>query len=223
MAASANGRARRSAVRSAARATAAMSLGDLTQVVLGVELTMDELLGELCDGEPAVRATSSRTPRGATPAGDNSVGESVWIGSIGYEKFNDVARFAAHVRKRGVDVMIDVRELPISRRPGFAKSALAAALAEEGIEYVHMRALGNPKPYRDLYKAGRADEGRRLYARYLASEGGDALKELMARSRERRCAVMCLEHDRGVCHRDIVLHELEQMAGGSLTVAELAK
>jgi len=199
-----------------------MSLGELTRAVLGVELTMGELLEELRHSEPTV-VTPSQPPIRAAAAGNEPAENSFWIGSIGYENFADVARFAAHLRRHGIEMMVDVRELAISRRRGFAKTALAAALAEEGIEYVHMRALGNPKPYRDLYKAGRVEEGRRLYERHLAAEGGGALRDLMAQSRERCCAVMCVEHDRGGCHRDVVLRELKRMAGGSLTVAELAK
>ena len=65
------------------------------------------------------------------------------------------ASLVATLREAGVQRLVDVRKFPSSRRRGFSKTALAAALDAAGIEYVHARALGNPKPNRDLWRAGR--------------------------------------------------------------------
>ena len=109
------------------------------------------------------------TEPGATePAAAHQTGEpteTVWVGSIGYERHRHAAEFSALLRDAQVERVIDVRELPISRRRGYAKTALSESLAQEGIEYVHMRGLGNPKPFRDLYKSGRVHEGRAAYER----------------------------------------------------------
>ena len=86
-----------------------------------------------------------------------------------------------------------MRELAISRRRGYAKTALAEAMAAEGIEYVHMRALGNPKPFRDLYKSGRVHEGRAQYERFLREERRDALDGLVVLLQEKPSALMCVE------------------------------
>ena len=63
--------------------------------------------------------------------------------SIGYEKAR-LADVVAAVEAAGVETLIDVRDRPISRRPGFSKNQLAAGLAEAGIRYVGLRALGTP-------------------------------------------------------------------------------
>ncbi len=64
-----------------------------------------------------------------------------------------------------------------------------------GVEYVHVKLLGNPKPFRDLYKSGRADEGRRRYEAFLLAERRDALRELAVLLGSKRTALMCVEHD----------------------------
>ncbi len=69
------------------------------------------------------------------------------IFTIGYEGAT-VAALLAALTQAGVERLIDVRALPVSRRPGFSKTPLSAALAEAGIDYVHLRALGTPGPCR---------------------------------------------------------------------------
>jgi uncharacterized protein (DUF488 family) len=49
----------------------------------------------------------------------------------------------------GVEHLIDVRQLPFSRKPDFSKKRLAAHLAAAGVRYTHLVALGTPKPLRD--------------------------------------------------------------------------
>jgi len=112
---------------------------------------------------------------------------------VGYAAFTLNADLAAHLRAAGVERLIDVRALASSRRPGFAKTALSAALAAQGIEYMHMRALGNPKAGRELYRRGRVAEGRALFERHLLGEQRAALAELAHLIAERRCALMCVE------------------------------
>ena len=72
--------------------------------------------------------------------------------------------------------MIDVRALPLSRRPGFSKSPLRGALEEAGIEYVHLKALGTPADGRTAARAGRHADMARIYAGQLE------LPEAMAQS-----------------------------------------
>jgi uncharacterized protein (DUF488 family) len=90
-----------------------------------------------------------------------------------------------------------------------------------GIEYVHMRALGNPKPTRDLYKSGRIAEGRAGYGRYLLGEQRAALSELAVLLQEKRCALMCVEHDPTTCHRTVIMDAVRDELGLALNVAQL--
>lgn len=146
---------------------------------------------------------------------------ALWLGSVGYERHKDSAEFARHLRSAGVERLIDVRELPISRRRGYAKTALGKAMEGEGIEYLHMRALGNPKPFRDLYKSGKVDEGRRLYTAYLQEEQREALELLASIIPEKKTALMCVEHDAATCHRTVIVEELRAELGLSVEIAEI--
>jgi uncharacterized protein (DUF488 family) len=144
-----------------------------------------------------------------------------WVGSVGYERHRDVGEFARRLHEAGVERVVDVRELPISRRRGYAKTALGETLGAEGIEYVHMRNLGNPKPYRDLYKSGNVEEGKELYTAYLQGEQRAALEQLASILPERKTALMCVEHDASVCHRTVILESLASELGLELDVAEI--
>jgi hypothetical protein len=190
------------------------SFGELTRAVLGSAMTMDEVFALLA-GEPSVDAPFD-------PEADASgrTGE-LWVGSVGYERFRLNTDFAAHLKEAGVERLIDVRQLPISRRRGYAKTALGDALGEAGIEYVHMRALGNPKPTRELYKSGRTAEGRAGYEQYLLGEQRPALGELVGLLQEKRSALMCVEHDPATCHRTVIIEALRDELGVDVCVAEL--
>ena len=146
---------------------------------------------------------------------------TIWVGSAGYERHKDNRDFAQALADAGIARLVDVRELPISRRRGFGKSALMAAMAEAGIEYVHVRALGNPKPFRDLYKAGRTDEGRAAYEAFVLEERQEALAALAEMLREKPGALMCVEHDPTTCHRTVILDALRSRLSLDLVVAEV--
>lgn len=147
--------------------------------------------------------------------------ETVWIGSVGYERHKHVQDFARMLSDAGVERLVDVRELPISRRRGYAKTALDEAVGNVGVEYVHVKLLGNPKPFRDLYKSGRADEGRRRYEAFLLAGRQDALRELAVLLGSKRTALMCVEHDAAVCHRSVIIDALRDELGMQLEVADI--
>ncbi|HEY5081205.1 MAG TPA: DUF488 domain-containing protein [Bauldia sp.] len=71
--------------------------------------------------------------------------------TLGYEGMS-IEQFVDRLEKSRVRTVVDVRQMPLSRKPGFSKRALAAALAGAGVAYVHMVSLGCPKPVRDRYK-----------------------------------------------------------------------
>src|SRR5689334_8046255 len=72
--------------------------------------------------------------------------------TFGYESL-DITTFVERLRAQDIKTVIDVRELPLSRKKGFSKKAFAEALLREGIAYLHMPTLGCPKPIREQYKA----------------------------------------------------------------------
>lgn len=99
--------------------------------------------------------------------------------------------------------------MPWSRRPEFAKRALADALAAAGIGYVHLKALGNPKPGRDAARAGDTKTYRRIFGARLETDAAQAeLGELVELATDAPSCLMCYEADPARCHRAIVVDEL---------------
>lgn len=127
---------------------------------------------------------------------------SLW--TIGYEDATP-PRLVAALRQAGIAAVADVRALANSRRPGFAKRALSAALAEAGIGYQHIPALGTPAAGREAARSGRPEEMRRIFGAHLAgTEPQAALAALAARAREEPVCLLCLERDPRHCHRSLV-------------------
>jgi uncharacterized protein (DUF488 family) len=123
--------------------------------------------------------------------------------TLGYEGL-DVAAFIACLKRAAVRQVVDVRENPFSRKPGFSKSALAGALLAEGIEYVHVVELGCPREIRDRYKRDR-DWGRYevAFREYLGGQG--AVVASVARlAKEKAICLVCFEADFNRCHRRLV-------------------
>ena len=130
------------------------------------------------------------------------------IYTIGYEG-TTMDEFLAALKAAGVERLIDVRALPLSRRPGFSKTPLRGALEAAGIEYVHLKALGTPAEGRSAARAGRHDDLERIYAAQLelpeAIVQGAQMLELAA---EKPSALLCFERDHEHCHRSLLLTEV---------------
>lgn len=123
--------------------------------------------------------------------------------TIGYEGL-DLPEFVVRLKGSGVKRVVDVRELPLSRRRGFSKSPLAEALEREGIRYEHVRALGNPKPLRERFKSGDVDGGARRYRTYLHNGSRSALIELAESIDGEKTCLLCVERSHVDCHRSII-------------------
>jgi uncharacterized protein (DUF488 family) len=127
------------------------------------------------------------------------------IFTIGYEA-TTVSEFIAALHKAGVQRVIDVRALPLSRRPGFSKTPLRAALAEAGIEYVHLKALGTPAEGRSAARAGRHADLERIYAGQLElPEALAQAAQMLALASEKPSALLCMEREPVHCHRTLLL------------------
>lgn len=130
------------------------------------------------------------------------------LATIGYESETQDA-VIGRLKKAGVEVLIDVRAVASSRRAGFSKTLLAASLAEAGIDYVHLRQLGTPKPGRDAARKGHIAEMRAIFEDHLA-EPAAQLELAKAReiAKERKAALLCYEADAAGCHRAIVAERI---------------
>ena len=126
------------------------------------------------------------------------------LATIGYEsQTQDVV--IARLKAAGVETLVDVRAVAASRRAGFSKTLLAASLAEAGIDYVHLRQLGTPKPGREAARKGRIAEMTAIFEEHMTEPGAQLellrAKELAA---EKKVALLCFEADHKGCHRKIL-------------------
>ena len=127
------------------------------------------------------------------------------IFTIGYEG-TTVPEFITALEKAGVRRVIDVRALPLSRRPGFSKSPLRTALGEAGIEYVHLNALGTPAEGRTAARAGRHADMARIYAGQLElPEAIVQSAQMLELAAEKPSALLCMEREPAHCHRTLLL------------------
>ncbi|QCX28954.1 DUF488 family protein [Nocardioides jishulii] len=130
------------------------------------------------------------------------------IVSVGYEG-RGIDDFVAALVEAGVQTVADVRLNAISRKAGFSKTRLRDALAAAGIDYRHMRSLGNARENRSPFWEGRVDEGRRVFRQAITSpEAESSLHELSALVRDQVVAVLCFETDVEKCHRKVIIDEI---------------
>lgn len=130
--------------------------------------------------------------------------------TVGYEG-RSLDELIDELRGAGVERLVDVRELPLSRRRGFSKTALSEALREAGIEYAHIRELGNPKPNRERYLAGDVEGGAAVYRKHLNNGSRWALLELAESLGGDRACLLCFERNHAECHRDVIVEALQEL------------
>jgi uncharacterized protein (DUF488 family) len=127
------------------------------------------------------------------------------IFTIGYEGATQ-AEFISALQIAGVQRVIDVRAVPLSRKPGFSKNVLAAGLREAGIDYVHLKALGTPPEGREAARKGRHDVLEQVYAGQLETpEAMVAAAQMLDLAAGKPSALLCFERDPGGCHRSLLL------------------
>lgn len=132
------------------------------------------------------------------------------LATIGYEG-KTMEEFLAELKAAGIDLLIDIRAVAASRRPGFSKTALSGALSEAGIGYLHLRALGTPKAGRDAARKGRTAEMREIYAGQLETPEAElAFEQAHEAVSEHRAALLCYEKEAAGCHRSMLVERLLQ-------------
>jgi uncharacterized protein (DUF488 family) len=132
------------------------------------------------------------------------------LATIGYERAT-LPEVIGRLKAAGVEVVIDVRAVAASRRPGFSKRMLAASLADAGMDYVHLRALGTPKAGREAARKGRVAEMRAIFEGHLAEPAAQAeLAQATEIARGRRSALLCYEAAACGCHRAVVAERIRE-------------
>lgn len=141
----------------------------------------------------------------------NKVGDVLTpLYTVGYEG-RSIGELLDALVQADVQRLVDVRELPLSRRRGFSKTALSEALAELGIDYVHIRPLGNPKPNRERYWAGDVEGGAAVYRKHLHNGSYGALVKLAESLNADAACLLCFERDHAACHRDVIVDSLLEL------------
>lgn len=134
--------------------------------------------------------------------------------TIGYEKATSAAVLDS-LKQAKVKVLVDVRAVSSSRRPGFSKRQLAAGLGDNGIDYLHLRDLGTPKEGRLAARSGDLATLFKIYEKHLKTpQAREELDELTALVRAgRRVCLLCYERDPHVCHRRRIAELLSERTG----------
>lgn len=144
------------------------------------------------------------------------------IFTVGYQGLS-LSAFKLLLFSHGIQTLVDVREFPISRKPGFSKNALKNASNESGLTYTHMPTLGCPRPVRNQY---REDGDWSRYTNGFLSHlnrQAVAIAQLSEMAQLSRCALLCFEADFNRCHRSMVAYAVSQYCGASVAHLSAAK
>lgn len=132
--------------------------------------------------------------------------------TIGYEGAT-ISEVIAALSAAGVKRLVDIRAVPLSRRPGFSKNVLAAHLAEAGIAYTGLKPLGTPAEGREAARKHDLPRLRGIYSVQLQTpEAIGAMAELLSLIEEEPCCLLCFERDPTHCHRSLLVEELGRKA-----------
>lgn len=148
------------------------------------------------------------------------------VHTIGYEG-SRLEAFIHTLLINDIDHLIDVRDRPISRKPGFSKNSLRTALYKAGIAYTHLQSLGDPKPGRDAMRQGRYEDFLHIYTEHLDRDSAQiGLSEAVEIAKRSNSVLMCFERAYQTCHRSLVadrMATLESFAAIHLQVALLVQ
>lgn len=141
--------------------------------------------------------------------------------TIGYEQ-TPARAVLDELQRAGVKLLVDVRAIASSRRPGFSKTQLAAGLDERGIGYVHLRGLGTPKDGREAARGGDMRALSKIYHAHLRTAQAraemDELDALVTKAGP--VCILCYERDHNACHRKFIAEIIEDREG--VTIENLA-
>lgn len=146
---------------------------------------------------------------------DHAYSPAVKVFTVGYEGL-ELEDFLRQLRRAGVRLVVDVRDMPLSRKRGFSKTALAEALCGAGMAYLHVRNLGCPKAIRDRYRAdGDWKAYTAAFTKHLRKQS-QSVRELADLCEKRSAALLCYEADAGLCHRTYVARAVAAVSSASV-------
>jgi uncharacterized protein (DUF488 family) len=140
--------------------------------------------------------------------------------TAGYQGHN-IETFLDLLISHGVEQLIDVRQLPFSRKPDFSKKRLTAHLAGVGIAYTHLAALGTPKPLRDEVRREHDFPAFFAAMQAIIDAQPEALGEALELVRARPSVLLCFEANHAECHRLVVAQAIERLTAGQCLIVHL--
>jgi uncharacterized protein (DUF488 family) len=140
--------------------------------------------------------------------------------TIGYEGL-DIDSFVTQLKNNAIECLLDIREVPLSRKRGFSKTSLSERLNEENIHYVHLSELGSPKPIRHKLRANHDYSGffEKIH-KHLANKK-HAIENAYRYIMDYTCCLMCFEHLATQCHRKIVASKIKEHDGNGLQIMDI--
>ncbi|MDA8238961.1 MAG: DUF488 domain-containing protein [Nitrospiraceae bacterium] len=145
----------------------------------------------------------------------------ITVFTIGYEE-RTIDEFLGRLKKHGISTLIDVREIPYSRKRDFSKTRISEHLRSAGINYVHVGKLGSPKELREkLHRDKDYDsffDGYRAYLETLNGDMEEMYREIIAQDVS---CFMCMERDPLKCHRLIVAKKVKAIDGNGLVITHI--
>ncbi len=138
----------------------------------------------------------------------------------GYEG-ETIKEFLNKLQAENIDTIVDIRENPYSRKPGFSQKALSNYLKQTGISYYHFQELGTPKPLRN-YLAHYQDY-RTFFDQYRSylPEFKDSIDDIIDMGSDKKICLLCFEKDPHYCHRNVVADYIKDYAGKQVEVVHI--
>ena len=140
--------------------------------------------------------------------------------TIGYEGIN-IDSFIANLRDNNIECVIDVRALPLSRKPGFSKTQLSKKLQSLDIQYIHLGKLGTPKKIREELKASQNYTAFFKKMNVYLSNKQDAIDIAHDHTMNRTCCLMCFEKHVEQCHRKLIAEKIKATNGNGLLIKHI--
>jgi uncharacterized protein (DUF488 family) len=145
-----------------------------------------------------------------------------YLFTIGYEG-KSLEGFLNLLMKNKIDILVDVRHNPISRKFGFSKEKLKSFCEKSFIEYIHLPQLGIPSEYR---KHRSFDDLQKLFGFYYKNillKNLDTIYNILflLKNKDKKMAIMCFERDVNFCHRKLVAEEIKKISNDSIDIIHL--
>lgn len=135
---------------------------------------------------------------------------------------HDHDSFLGLLEQHRINMVVDVRRNPVSRKKGFSRTALSEFLRTNGLEYLHVRELGVPQPLRHQLRDGDCDLSEYFcgFRDYL-KEQSTVLDNVYNLATEKRCCLLCVEECSDECHRSVVAAEVASRNGRTVEIVHV--